>query len=387
MTPKERVEAAMNQQRPDEIPVMCQMANGHTVINTRIHPIDYFLSDEVWTDCLLQMRENYDFDGILCHKPGRVSSLPDMVDRKDYDAEVPTLYLDDGSRIECTRDDDSYYKKNADFVFPELDELDVENPLAWAPESYMVFQASKATLPYDRAEDIPDRVFGTIDRVIAAIGDTHSVHGEVRAPFDHMMNILGMEEGLMATLDDPEKTFALLDRVTKWSVALAVAQVRRGAHAIKISSPFAGMGFLSRDMYAEFIVPCERQIAEAVRTEGGYSYTHTCGAIGDRLDLMCESRVSGIECLDPPPLGNVDLPDAVKELNGKMFIKGNIDPVNTLLRGDRDQVTADVSQTMNIGANGMDGFILSSACSIAPPVPPDNIKCMVDICRAFKRET
>ncbi|MFT5126396.1 MAG: uroporphyrinogen decarboxylase, partial [Verrucomicrobiales bacterium] len=86
------------------------------------------------------------------------------------------------------------------------------------------------------------------------------------------------------------------------------------------------------------------------------------------------------------PLGNVDLPDAVKELNGKMFIKGNIDPVNTLLRGDRDKVTSDVSETMRVGANGMDGFILSSACSIAPPVPPDNIKCMVDICRAFKRE-
>ncbi|MFT5495220.1 MAG: uroporphyrinogen-III decarboxylase, partial [Kiritimatiellia bacterium] len=268
MTSKERVEAAMNQQRPDEIPVMCQMANGHTVINTGIHPIEYFLSDEVWTDCLLQMRENYDFDGILCHKPGRVSYLADMIDRRDYDAEVPSLFLNDGSRIDCTRDDDSYYKKNDDFAFPELDDLDVENPLAWAPESYLAFQASKATYPYDRAEDIPDEVFGTIDRVIAAIGDTHSVHGEVRAPFDHMMNILGMEDGLMATLDDPEKTYALLERVTKWSVALAVAQVRRGAHAIKISSPFAGMGFLSRDMYAEFIVPCERQIADAVRAEG-----------------------------------------------------------------------------------------------------------------------
>jgi uroporphyrinogen-III decarboxylase len=34
----------------------------------------------------------------------------DQVERSDYNAEVPTLYLADGSRIECTRDDDAYYK-------------------------------------------------------------------------------------------------------------------------------------------------------------------------------------------------------------------------------------------------------------------------------------
>src|SRR5271154_5150386 len=100
---KNLVGQAMAQQRPKSIPVMCQMANGHIIINTKTHPIDYFTSDEVWADCLLRMRELYDFDGILCHKPGRVKDLKEMVERSDFDAEIPTLYLNDGSRIECTR--------------------------------------------------------------------------------------------------------------------------------------------------------------------------------------------------------------------------------------------------------------------------------------------
>ena len=54
--------------------------------------------------------------------------------------------------------------------------------------------------------------------------------------------------------------------------------------------------------------------------------------------MMVQAQVSGIECLDPPPLGNVDLRDAVRLLNGKIFIKGNVDPVNTLLRGDADKI-------------------------------------------------
>ena len=233
-------------------------------------------------------------------------------------------------------------------------------------------------------DEIPDHVFGTIDRVIEKVGDEYSVHGEVRAPFDNFLNIAGMEEGLIALLDNPDRTLAILERVTPWSVALAVAQVRRGAHAIKISSPFAGGGFLPPEMYDEFIVPFESRLARAVRDEGAAIYTHTCGAIGDRLDLIVKCGVTGIECLDPPPLGNVDLPEAVEQLKGKIFIKGNVDPVNTLLRGNAEKIRADVSEILEVGAREMQGFILSSACSIAPPVPPDNIKLMVDLCREFR---
>jgi uroporphyrinogen decarboxylase len=94
--------------------------------------------------------------------------------------------------------------------------------------------------------------------------------------------------------------------------------------------------------------------------------------------------VSGIECLDPPPLGNVDLADAVERCNGKIFIKGNMDPVNTLLRGNTEKVKHDVSEILETAGHSMSGFILSSACSVAPPAPPDNIKRAVEICRNFK---
>ncbi|MEM8681173.1 MAG: uroporphyrinogen decarboxylase family protein [Planctomycetota bacterium] len=381
---KDIVAQAMAKERPDSIPVMCQLANGHTIMNTGVHPIDYFLDNELWADCLMQIRSNYEFDGILCHKPGRVQGLMDMVERVDRDMEVPTLYLYDGSRIECTRDDDAYYKKNEEFEYPTFETIDFEHPLDWASDSFKAFQASKATFDYQTAEEIPEDVFGMLDAVIAKVGDEYSVHGEVRAPFDHFLNILGMEEGLIALLDDPENTLKLMDTVTTWSVALAVAQVRRGAHAIKVSSPFAGMGFLPPEMYSEFIIPFERQIADAVKAEGAYVYTHTCGAIGDRLDLLVEAGVSGIECLDPPPLGNVDLEEAVEQLNGKIFIKGNVDPVNTLLRGDADQVKHDVGHILETAGRTMHGFILSSACSVAPPTNPENLKLMVDVCRQFK---
>jgi len=382
MNSKELVERAMRLEQPERYPVMCQLANGHTIINTDVHPIDYFIDSQLWADCLLRIRKMYQFDGILCHKPGRVPDLMDQVERADYDAEVPTLYLNDGSRIECTRDDDAYYKPADDFVRPTLDELDPGDLLGWAPESFVAFQASKATFPVTDPEGFDPRIFATLDRVLAKAGEEYSVHGEVRSPFDHFLNLTGMEEGLCGLLDDPEKCLEILAETTKWSLALALAQVRRGAVAIKISSPFAGSAFLSREMYTDFILPFEGRLANAVRKEGATIYTHTCGAIGDRLDLIRQAGVSGIECLDPPPLGDVDIDEAVNLLEGDLFIKGNIDPVNTLLRGDAHAVEKEVRAVLR-AADRTRGFILSSACSIAPPAPPDNIKLMADLCHDY----
>ena len=373
----------MCMERPKRFPVMCQMANGHTIINTGVDPIDYFLDGALWADCLIRMRALYDFDGVLCHKPGRVHGLVDQGERMDRDAESPTLYLQDGARIECTRDDDAYYKATDEFTWPDIEELDLDNLLSWAPESYKAFPASKAPLPLDDPDSFEEHVFDTLDLVIAALGDDYSVHGEVRAPFDHFLNILGMENGLMYLLTHAARCAEILDVTAGWSVALAVAQVRRGAEAIKISSPFAGNVFLSREMYCDFIQPYEARIAAAVKAEGAAVYTHTCGAIGDRLDLLCGAGVTGIECLDPPPLGDVDINEAVEMLKDKIFIKGNVDPVNTLLRGDSRKIDEDIGGIL-AAAENMKGFILSSACSVAPPTPPDNLKRMVELCRKFK---
>ncbi len=145
-----------------------------------------------------------------------------------------------------------------------------------------------------------------------------------------------------------------------------------GIDAIKVSSPFAGAGFISPKFYRDFVLPFESEIAVAVRSKGLHIYTHTCGAISDRLELMFDAGVSGIECLDPPPLGNVELEDAKKRTRGRGFIKGNIDSVNTLLLGTKESIRQDVRRRIVVGKEG-GGFILSTACSVAPHVEREKL--------------
>jgi uroporphyrinogen-III decarboxylase len=43
-----------------------------------------------------------------------------------------------------------------------------------------------------------------------------------------------------------------------------------------------------------------------------------------------------------------------------------------------------VTEILETAGHSMSGFILSSACSVAPPTPPDNLKLAVELCRNFK---
>jgi hypothetical protein len=88
-----------------------------------------------------------------------------------------------------------------------------------------------------------------------------------------------------------------------------------------------------------------------------------------------------IECLDPPPLGRVDLADAKKRIGGKFFIKGNIDPVHVLLSGSMELVREDARSRIATGKPG-GGYILSTACSIAPRTPRENVCVLAEAAEA-----
>jgi len=89
--------------------------------------------------------------------------------------------------------------------------------------------------------------------------------------------------------------------------------------------------------------------------------------------MMVEAGISGIECLDPPPLGDVLLVDAKKRIGDRIFIKGNMDPVNVLLLGTEEIVRKDAEFRVEVGKPG-GGFILSTACSIAPHTKRENVQ-------------
>jgi uroporphyrinogen-III decarboxylase len=74
-----------------------------------------------------------------------------------------------------------------------------------------------------------------------------------------------------------------------------------------------------------------------------------------------------VDTLDPPPLGNVELVKAKREIGRRLFIKGNMNPVALLACKTAAEVVAEATRCLRDGAPG-GGYILSTACSVAPRV-------------------
>ncbi|HYV29156.1 MAG TPA: uroporphyrinogen decarboxylase family protein, partial [Candidatus Eisenbacteria bacterium] len=147
---------------------------------------------------------------------------------------------------------------------------------------------------------------------------------------------------------------------------------------------FAGGGFLSREMYSEFVLPYERRLADAVHALQKPVYTHTCGNIGDRLDLMVETHIDGLDTLDPPPLGNSLLDEAKRDVGQKVFLKGNMNSVELLLAKSEQQVVGEASRCLEAAREG-GGYILSTACSVAPRVESWKLEMLVPLAEQIGR--
>lgn len=373
MTSKERVRRAMRLEVPDRVPVMCQMSIGHMLLQTGASPVDFWFSRETFSRGLLRLREQYQFDGILISLHGHSPDWEKSVRRRSRNDLGETVWWRDGSRTDFPGDDLPQHFPAKTTAYPDIAAFDPGS----IPERLDFIPVSQGLeFPVD-----PEHAYDIFEDIIARAGQDYSIHGEVTSPFDYFLNTFGFSGGFLALVENPERAKAVLGRYSESVTKIALEQASLGIDALKISSPYAGAGFISPGFYREFVLPFERQIAEAVRSVGVPVYLHTCGAIRDRLETMAEGGISGIECLDPLPLGNVELAEAKTRVGSRIFIKGNVDPVHTLLFGSEEKVEFDVRSCLRAGMPG-GGFILSTACSIAPRTSRRSIERLVGLASA-----
>jgi hypothetical protein len=374
----------------DRVPVFCQLALGHYFLNGGLPAHRVWFTSEGFAEVLVKLQRRYKFDGLLINLPGRPPDLLAQLRQVEKTADGERLYWKNGETSFVPEDDNPRHystdggpTRRADFATIDPDKLEgVAGFTGYWWNTIHVPWLDGA--PPGLLTEVPDYFLDTIRFVLAETHGEVSINGEVFSPFTHYMELLGYENALMALIDDPSKVHAILDRLTEPTILWAQAQARAGVDAVLISSAFAGGGFLSREMYSEFVLPYERRLADAVRALKKPVYTHTCGNIGDRLDLMVETHIDGLDTLDPPPLGNSLLDEAKRDVGQKVFLKGNMNSVELLLAKSEQQVVGEASRCLEAAREG-GGYILSTACSVAPRVESWKLEMLVPLAEQIGR--
>lgn len=388
MNGRERIALAMQHKEPDRVPVMCQLALGHYFLNTGIAPHEIWFTSEGFAEALVMMQKRYQFDGILINLPGRPRNVLSEIKKVERIKKGELVTWRNGHVTIIPWDDNGQYvysarpelQQRADLTMLDPDHLEmIDQYPGYVWGTYHIpWLADKNDL--GPMNEVPDYFLDTIDLVRAKTNGEISVHGEVFSPFTHYLELIGYQNAIIGLVKNKEKVKALLERFADASIAWAVAQAKRGVDAVLISSAFAGGGFMSPKMYAEYVLPYERRVVDAVKEFSIPVYTHTCGKIGDRLELMEQTGTMGIDTLDPHPLGNVALADAKNGVGKRLFLKGNMNSVSILEYTTKAEVVAEATDRIQIGMPG-GGYILSSACSIAPRVEPWKIELLTPLAK------
>lgn len=382
----------MAHREPDRVPVMCQLALGHYFLHGGCDPADIWFDSRTFATTLETLRARYGFDGFLLNLPGRPATWREWVARIDRDGSGTRMVWRNGLESVVPADDNLQTFMPGGGSLPRADcaTVDPDDPALFRIPGY-VWNVWHAPCLWDIPDDadLADPAsypawFVSALREARALAPDASIHAEVFSPFTHLLELFGYQDALIALIERPDLCHRLLEKFAAVAVAQIACLVRHGPDAILNSSAFAGAGFISREMYREFVVPYERRLAAAVHDAGLPAYVHTCGAIGDRLDLMAETGVDGLDTLDPPPLGTVDLAEAKRNHGERFFLKGNLDAVNEMLRADDATFDAAVIERLRTGKPGS-GYILSSACSVAPHVKPERLRRMVALAERHGR--
>ena len=132
---------------------------------------------------------------------------------------------------------------------------------------------------------------------------------------------------------------------------------KRGRDLFGLAKAWPSNSLLSARMYADFVLPYERELADEIRRQGALSLLHICGNVTPSLPHIATSRVDGVD-IDSP----TDWPAAVEVLGLDVCLKGNINPT-LFLPGREEELAAACAASKRVVVRA-EGFILSTGCLV-----------------------
>ncbi|MHC4911392.1 MAG: uroporphyrinogen decarboxylase family protein, partial [Planctomycetota bacterium] len=226
-------------------------------------------------------------------------------------------------------------------------------------------------LEIKKCERMQQRV-ESVRKMVAEVGQTHSVLGWVEGPFAEYADLCGLEKALVSIIDEPEMFMEAARVITANAIAFALAQTKAGADMIGIGDAAAGL--MGPDMYVKYVLPAEQQLILAIHEAGAAVKLHICGNINQIIQCMAESRADVIDVDWMVPLG-----EARKLVGPEITLCGNFDPSAVLLQARPADVAEAAKHCIETGGKK---FILMPGCEVPPATPEKNIRafCPCDGC-------
>jgi [methyl-Co(III) methanol-specific corrinoid protein]:coenzyme M methyltransferase len=197
------------------------------------------------------------------------------------------------------------------------------------------------------------------------LGSSAAVCGKVFGGWTLAYHLFGVENFLIGTLDSPDETRRILEKLLPVTVRFARAQVEAGADCILLGD-HATRDLCSPAAYRDFLAPIHARLAEEIPAP---TILHICGNTTDRIGMIAET---GLDCFHWDTACGP--PAEVRRLAGeKLALMGGISN-RMLLRGTADEAAEAAKQAWRDDID-----VIGPECAIPLPTPLANLKAIARV--------
>lgn len=239
-----------------------------------------------------------------------------------------------------------------------------------------------------------------VRHVVRTLGDTHFILGRTsielrdaapvigRGPVDGTFPeaygglLMDTADFAIRLVDDMDFVKRLLAAATDRAIQVALALIEAGVDAIVMDTDYCHQTgpWISPRHFQQVVLPLLKKQVDAVHSAGAFLIKHTDGQTWRILDMLVEAGIDGLHGIQPS--AGMDLA-ALKEKYGKVALFGAVEGPY-LIGSQPDEIRALVQRQLKAaGAGG--GFVLTSSNSIQLGAPPQNYLAMLDALKTYGR--
>ncbi len=197
--------------------------------------------------------------------------------------------------------------------------------------------------------------------------------------------LFDMGQFTVVAMTEPELFHRLLERFAR--------QIHRQTETIARALPgrlwricgpeYASPPYLPPSLFKEYVVPYDTPMVKAIQKYGGFARIHSHGRLKDILHHIAATGCVGLDPIEPPPQGDVELSFVREKVGNQMVLFGNLE-ASDIENLPTPQFEKKIITAIREGTAGQGrGFVLMpSACPygrVLSPLALANYRKMVEV--------
>jgi hypothetical protein len=222
-----------------------------------------------------------------------------------------------------------------------------------------------------------------------ALGDAGIVMVNVSDPICQVAPLFSLADYTVFALTEPALFHRLLEKHARqvYDMTEQVASQFPGHLWRVVGSEYASEPFLPPRLYEEYVVRYTKPMVDIIHKYGGYARIHSHGRLKNILPHIVAMGADGLDPVEPPPQGDMQLIDVRRQCGQQMVLFGNIEASELELLPP-PQFERRAAQALREGTAGTGrGFVLMpSACPYGRRISADvlaNYETMVRLAKAY----